>query len=120
MLRKIYFDGKKSFGTTNNPFSNLHSCFDIIRSGKNIGVLALSDFDKDIVIRIGGIRYKFWPCDDLDLSNRIAENGYIVYSLPKELMLYRMSDISSRSNLKKFIESKKKKLAGLKTHLIED
>ena len=108
-LGKYTLDGKKSFGTTNNPFSNLHSCFDIIRSGKNIGVLAPGViFDKDIVIRIGGIRYKFWPCDDLDLSNRIAENGYIVYSLPKELMLYRMSDISSMSTLKKFIEGKKK------------
>ena len=113
-------DGKKSFGTTNNPFSNLHSCFDIIRSGKNIGVLAPGViFDKDIVIRIGGIRYKFWPSDDVDLSNRIAENGYIVYSLPKELMLYRMSDISSMSTLKNLLKVKKK-LAGLKTHLIED
>ena len=54
-------------------FSNLHSCFDIIRSGKNIGVLAPGViFDKDIVIRIGGIRYKFWPSDDVDLSNRIT------------------------------------------------
>ena len=102
-------DGISTFGTTNNPFKNLKSCFNIINKYKNIGVLAPGViFDKDVVIKIGGIRYKYWPSDDIDLSNRIAEKGYIVYSLPKILMMYRMSRDSSMAGLKSFIKGKKK------------
>jgi len=108
-LAKYTIDGKKTFGISNNPFSNLNSCFNIIKNYKNIGLLFPGIiFDRNVVIKIGGMRDKFWPSDDLDLSNRIAENGYIVYSIPKPLMMYRMSNSSSMGNLKKFIEGKKK------------
>ena len=108
-LAAYTLDGKKTFAMTNNPFKNLNSCFEIIKRGKNIGLAATGViFDKNIVLKIGGIRYKYWPSDDLDLSNRIAESGHIVYSIPKTLMMYRMSDNSSMATLTSFIDGKKK------------
>ena len=87
-LAKYTIDGEKTFGISNNPFSNLNSCFNIIKNYKNIGLLFPGIiFDRNVVIKIGGMRDKFWPSDDLDLSNRIAENGYIVYSIPKPLII---------------------------------
>lgn len=108
-LAKYTVDGQRTYGISNNPFINLDSCFEIIKKHKNIGVLFPGViFDKNIVIKVGGFRDKFWPSDDIDLSNRIAENGYIVYSIPKPLMMYRMSRDSSMGTLGKFINGKKK------------
>lgn len=102
-------DGKNKFGVTNNVFKNLSSCYQIINSGQNIGVLAPGViFDREIVLKIGGIRCEYWPADDLDLSNRIVESGYIVYSLPEVLMLYRLNKFSSMFSFKSFIDGKKK------------
>ncbi len=102
-------DGKNKFGVTNNVFKNLSSCYQIINNGQNIGVLAPGViFDREIALKIGGIRYEYWPADDVDLSNRIVESGYIVYSLPEVLMLYRLNKFSSMFSFKSFIDGKKK------------
>ena len=94
---------------TNNVFKNLSSCYQIINNGQNIGVLAPGViFDREIALKIGGIRYEYWPADDVDLSNRIVESGYIVYSLPEVLMLYRLNKFSSMFSFKSFIDGKKK------------
>lgn len=84
-------DGKKTFGKTTNQLNDHQSCFRLIKNEKNIGVLTPGIiFYKDIFLKLGGFREKFWPCDDTDLWTRCAENNYIIYALPKILIKYRV------------------------------
>ena len=45
--------------------------------------------ETEIIKKIGGLRGEFWPVDDTDLWNRVSENGFIVYALPKILLKYK-------------------------------
>jgi glycosyltransferase involved in cell wall biosynthesis len=51
---------------------------------------------KDIFKEIGGYRGEFWPSDDMDLWNRMAEKGYVLVQ-PEYLQQYRIHG-SSVSN----------------------
>lgn len=44
---------------------------------------------RSVVKKVGGYRPEFWPCDDLDLWNRIAERGYVILNQPEYLLRYR-------------------------------
>ncbi len=45
---------------------------------------------KEIYLKIGGLRPQFWPCDDVDFSNRLMEAGYPLIIIQETLMKYRM------------------------------
>jgi glycosyltransferase involved in cell wall biosynthesis len=47
-------------------------------------------FRKSAVLAVGGYRKQFWPAEDLDLWNRLVENGYKVLVQPEYLLDYRM------------------------------
>jgi glycosyltransferase involved in cell wall biosynthesis len=47
-------------------------------------------FRKDVVIEVGGYIGKYWPSDDLELFNRVADKGYGVVIIPEILMKYRL------------------------------
>ncbi|MBN8524358.1 MAG: glycosyltransferase [Planctomycetes bacterium] len=44
------------------------------------------------MLRETGLRFRkqFWPADDLDMWNRVAEQGWQVRTLPEELVMYRI------------------------------
>jgi glycosyltransferase involved in cell wall biosynthesis len=44
---------------------------------------------RDIVRAVGGYRPQFWPIEDLDLFNRMAETGLLVLVQPEHLFKYR-------------------------------
>ncbi|RAQ42830.1 glycosyltransferase family 2 protein [Limnospira platensis] len=46
-------------------------------------------FKKEIVLKVGGYRPDFFPAEDLELMDRMAEYGPIL-SLPEPLLLYRV------------------------------
>ncbi|AMW28505.1 glycosyltransferase family 2 protein [Arthrospira platensis] len=46
-------------------------------------------FKKDIILKVGGYRAEFFPAEDLELMDRMAEYGPII-SLPEPLLLYRV------------------------------
>lgn len=46
---------------------------------------------------IGGLRAQFWPCEDLDLANRLIEKGYLLVIIQKILMKYRVHSSSITS-----------------------
>jgi glycosyltransferase involved in cell wall biosynthesis len=47
-------------------------------------------FRKDDVIEIGGYDGQYWPCDDVELFNRLADNDKGVVVMPEVLMQYRI------------------------------
>jgi glycosyltransferase involved in cell wall biosynthesis len=51
---------------------------------------------KDVFLEVGGYRGQFWPSDDMDLWNRMAEKGYVLVQ-PEYLQKYRIHG-SSISN----------------------
>lgn len=51
---------------------------------------------KDIFLEVGGYRGEFWPSDDMELWNRMAEKGYVLVQ-PEYLQKYRIHG-SSISN----------------------
>tara|TARA_B100001248_G_C27372950_1_gene452668 strand:+ start:697 stop:1665 length:969 start_codon:yes stop_codon:yes gene_type:complete len=96
---------EKSFGLALNRLEKHNSCFELIRKGKNIGTPPSGVImETEVIKKIGGFRGEFWPADDTDLWNRVAENGFIVYALPKVLLKYRIHSESFSAN--KFIEVK--------------
>lgn len=45
---------------------------------------------REIFLKIGGLDPKFWPCEDLDLANKIIEKGYLLVIIQENLMKYRI------------------------------
>lgn len=45
---------------------------------------------KEVIISVGGYRPRFWPADDIDLWNRVAERGYLILVQPEYLVKYRI------------------------------
>jgi glycosyltransferase involved in cell wall biosynthesis len=84
-------DGRKTYGKTINQIESHKSCFELIKKGKNVGILTPGIiFYRSIFLKLGGFREKFWPCDDTDLWTRCAENKHIIYVIPKVLIKYRI------------------------------
>lgn len=49
---------------------------------------------RSIVQEVGGYRSQYWPADDLDLWNRIAEKGYLILVQQEHLLKYRIHSSS--------------------------
>lgn len=45
---------------------------------------------RDTVLKVGGYRQPFWPAEDIDLWNRLAEQGHLVLCQDEVLMRYRI------------------------------
>jgi len=45
---------------------------------------------KETILKLGGYREEYWPADDIDLWNRIIENGYRIEIIPDYLTDYRI------------------------------
>jgi glycosyltransferase involved in cell wall biosynthesis len=50
---------------------------------------------KAAVLAVGGYRQAFWPAEDLDLWNRLLDNGYKILVQPEYLLDYRMHGLSA-------------------------
>lgn len=50
---------------------------------------------KSAVMAVGGYRKQFWPAEDIDLWNRLAEKGYKMLVQPEYLLDYRMHGTSA-------------------------
>lgn len=87
-------DGK-NIGRT---YSDLKSVTDGLRymeKNEPIGLLHSGVmYRKQAVIAVGGYRGSFWPADDIDLWNRLHENGYNIIVLQEILVNYRLHNTS--------------------------
>ncbi len=61
---------------------------------------------------VGGYAGKYWPSDDIELFNKIADKGFGVVVLPKVLMKYRLHESSIMAS--EFYKSV------IKSHWVED
>lgn len=55
---------------------------------------------KSIAREVGGYRQAFWPCEDIDLWNRIAEQGEEILVQPEYLLNYRKHGAAASSNIR--------------------
>jgi glycosyltransferase involved in cell wall biosynthesis len=48
--------------------------------------------------KIGGLRSRYWPSDDVDFINRIPQNGFLLVILEESLVKYRIHSQSTTSS----------------------
>lgn len=93
-----------NFGVTSTEIINHQSFKHLIRNNKPIGLLHPGTvFKKKIVQEIGGYNKIFWPAEDIDLWNRLALKGHVIYVQKKILMKYRIHENSIITS--KFLDS---------------
>lgn len=90
LARYISYDSKKIFGCSENKLQTHKTAQTLVSEKKNVGLMCSGSFiDKNVFWKVGGYS-KIFPGEDLDLWNRIAENGYQVYALKTPMVLYRI------------------------------
>lgn len=55
---------------------------------------------KSVAREVGGYRQAFWPCEDIDLWNRIAEQGHEILVQPEYLLNYRKHGAAASANIR--------------------
>ncbi len=74
--------------------SDLFSPDDLVRYLRTNRLIAVSHpgaiMNRRAVLAVGGYRPQFWPSEDLDLWNRLAERGHLVLVQPEYLLKYRI------------------------------
>jgi len=84
-------DGHNTFGKSVMQIYNHKSAFNLVKNKKNISIMISGAIiDRQTFLKVNGFRHEYWPCDDTDLLNRIAENKCVIYVLPKILIKYRI------------------------------
>ena len=59
---------------------------------------------KSAALKVGGYRQAFWPCEDIDLWNRIAEQGQEILVQPEYLLNYRKHGTAASANIRRLRE----------------
>jgi len=86
----------RTLGRNSSDYTNFENIDRMLNTNRPIGFHHPSVMmRKDVVLGAGGYRPEFWPCDDMDLWNRILEKyprGVLVQ--PEYLMCYRIHEQS--------------------------
>lgn len=87
-----YIDANnKVIGKSTSEFTNKEKVDEYLSKNKLIGFSHPAVlFKKDVILEVGGYRPQFWPADDIDLWNRVAERGYGILVQPEYLLRYRI------------------------------
>jgi len=103
-----YINGAgKIIGKTTSDITTTAACKRYVAQNEPIGILHPGTvFYKDIFQKVGRYRPQFFPAEDIDLWNRIAETGSAVVVLPEILMKYRIDNTSEITS--RFLNSRKK------------
>lgn len=90
--------GKKLGKTTTNLFSRKQFQW-YIENTEAIGLLHPGVIlHKKTILSVGGYRQPFWPAEDIDLWNRVAEKGHLILVQDKVLMQYRIHSGSASTS----------------------
>lgn len=88
-VRYIAEDGRP-LGTGRHPHTSRETVRQYCRDNLLIAISHPSVMMRRSVVQAaGGYRPRFWPCEDLDLWNRIVEQGHMVLVQPEVLTEYR-------------------------------
>lgn len=95
-----YIDANGRFlGTYSSDLTTRDMYFQHLHDGKVIGFHhPATIMRKDLVQQAGGYRAAFWPAEDLDLWNRIAELDTVLLVQPEYLLDYRIHGSSISHN----------------------
>ena len=52
---------------------------------------------KSVFEKVGGLRSRYWPSDDIDFINRLPQNGFLLIILNENLVKYRIHSQSTTS-----------------------
>jgi hypothetical protein len=87
-----YIDDKgNSLGKTTSDLTTVEKFHWYKEKGEAIGLLHPGvAMHRETILNIGGYRGQFWPADDIDLWNRLAEQGYLILVQDEVLMKYRL------------------------------
>ena len=98
--RAEFIDYKgRAFGVTTNNLRTLDDFYRHISRREMIGILQPGAvMHRDTVLSVGGYRGQFWPADDIDLWNRIAERGGLILIQDEILMKYRIHKSSATTS----------------------
>ncbi|TGD82228.1 glycosyltransferase family 2 protein [Hymenobacter wooponensis] len=83
-----------TLGTQRYPFvKNVAECRKAAATGEFIqcamtGLMV----SREVLEQTGGLRSKFWPCDDFELFNRLIAEGYVLVIMQEALMKYRIHE----------------------------
>ena len=88
----FYIDGNsRILGKTYHDLTTKSAFERYLANGEAIGLLHPGVIMyKPIVLSVGGYRGRFWPADDIDLWNRLAERGHLILVQPEYLIKYRV------------------------------
>jgi len=98
--RGIYIDHQgHEAGITGLDVLSAQDCKRYVEQCEAIGLLHPGvALHRQTALTLGGYRSQFYPAEDIDLWNRIAEQGHLVFGQDEVLMYYRLhvsSDIAS-------------------------
>lgn len=107
-----YLDAHKNVAVVASRVQLINTAGDVVgsagRQGLGVGVLrseAMAGtligfhhpsvmFRREMILKVGGYRGKFWPVEDVDLWNRVVERSWDVFVLDEFLTRYRLHDSS--------------------------
>jgi glycosyltransferase involved in cell wall biosynthesis len=81
----------KQFGKTQSNLFSRDVFHWYVKNNEAIGLLHPGAvLHRETVLALGGYRQEFWPAEDIDLWNRLAEKGHLILVQPEVLMKYRI------------------------------
>ncbi len=93
----VYYINEKgrTIGKYSSKFTSRADITEAVKNHMPIGFHhPATIFRKDVIQSLGGYRPQFWPADDMDLWNRVAEAGHHVLVQPELLTKYRIHSSS--------------------------
>jgi len=92
-------DEGRIFGTTTNSLRTENDFNKLVSRGETIGLLQPgAAMNRNTVMKIGGYRKQFRAAEDIDLWNRVAEQGILILVQDDILMKYRIHKNSIMSS----------------------
>lgn len=90
--RAQYIDEKECIiGKTASDLTNWEAFHRYLETGEAIGLLHPGvAMHRQTVLDVGGYRGQYWPADDIDLWNRLAERNHAILVQDEILMYYRV------------------------------
>jgi glycosyltransferase involved in cell wall biosynthesis len=89
-------DRNRVIGKDNSRLFTHEAIQELVTANELIGFChPASVLRKSAVQAVGGYRKQFWPAEDIDLWNRLAEKGYKMLVQPEYLLDYRMHGSSA-------------------------
>lgn len=92
--------GGRKIGRGSLDLLNVSRLHEYLEGSEPFGLFCPAAIIRSETVRQPNLRFRgqFWPADDIDLWNRIAEAGWLVLAQPEEMVKYRIHGSSAVSS----------------------